>query len=411
MLISGGKAGKTGAPFRSVVGHGAFVLPGLRKARYLTLRMQESAVHENCVTSQGLNVTVSAVVAFKVANDPESIVNAGQRFLSDQNQMPELTGTIFAGHLRAIVGSMTLEQIITDRQALAVQVLDASKTEMATLGLRVDSFQIQSVDDMRSGYIDAMSAPHRAAIAQRAKTAQAQADQASAEAEQASKRQQIDYARQTQVAQAQATQDIQTAQANADAEVDQAKAKANQQVQLAQVAAQQAASLAGAEAKAQVTAQQAKADQAGPLAQAQAQLAVTQAQAELKARQVELTARQLEIDVVKPAQADAQKVQIAATAQAAAQTTLAQAAASNDKIALQQLLIEKLPDIVEAAASAYAGSNVTILNGADGVGDMTAKIVAQGLAILDTVKSGVLGGQNGSRPAETGQPVVRAGRS
>ena len=81
--------------------------------------MAEAEVAETCVTKQGIPLQVKAIIAFKVGNDPESIVNAGQRFLSDQNQMSVLTGRIFAGHLRSIIGSMTVEEIITERQKLA----------------------------------------------------------------------------------------------------------------------------------------------------------------------------------------------------------------------------------------------------------------------------------------------------
>jgi len=109
MLISGGRYGLKESPFRVVTGHGAFVMPGFRKARYLTLSMQEAEVSETCVTKQGISLNVRAVIAFKVGNDTESIVNAGQRFLSDQDQMSVLTGRIFAGHLRSIIGYMTVE--------------------------------------------------------------------------------------------------------------------------------------------------------------------------------------------------------------------------------------------------------------------------------------------------------------
>src|SRR5947209_3036225 len=162
MLISGGKT--EGAPFRVVTGHGAFVIPVFRKAEFLTLTLFESEVEEVCVTKQGISLNVKAVIAAKVGSDAESIVNAGQRFLADQNQMPVLTGRIFAGHLRSIIGSMTVEEIITERQRLASEVLDGSKEEMARMGLIVDSLQIQSIDDMRVGYIAAMAAPHNAAI-------------------------------------------------------------------------------------------------------------------------------------------------------------------------------------------------------------------------------------------------------
>jgi uncharacterized membrane protein YqiK len=111
MLISGGKNdGNT--PFRVVTGHGAFALPFLRKVRYLTLSMAEAEIEERCLSRQGIVLKVRAVIAFKVGNDPESIVNAGQRFLSDQNQMSvSLVGqgiTIFES-LRKNIGS-TAEQ-------------------------------------------------------------------------------------------------------------------------------------------------------------------------------------------------------------------------------------------------------------------------------------------------------------
>jgi hypothetical protein len=70
----------------------AFVLPFVRKVRFLTLAMCEAEVAEACVTRQAIALNVRAVIAFKVGNDEESIVNAARRFLSDQDQMSILTG-------------------------------------------------------------------------------------------------------------------------------------------------------------------------------------------------------------------------------------------------------------------------------------------------------------------------------
>jgi len=168
MLIWGGLRQPRGAPFRVVTGHGAFVIPIFQKVRYLTLATQEAAVAERCVTKQGVTLLVRAVIAFKVGNDPESIITAGWRFLSDQQQMPVLTGQIFAGHLRSIIGSMTVEEIVAERQRLANEVLDGSKAEMASLGLSIGSLQVQSIDDMGAGYIAAMAARHLAAMKRQA---------------------------------------------------------------------------------------------------------------------------------------------------------------------------------------------------------------------------------------------------
>ncbi len=375
MLISGGRRwrGSTSAPFRVVVGHGAFVFPLFRKARYLTLAMCESEVAETCVTRQGISLNVRSVIAFKVGNDDESIVNAGQRFLSDQDQMSTLTGRIFAGHLRSIIGSMTVEEIVTERQKLATEVLDGSKAEMAKIGLTVDSLQIQSIDDMNSGYIDAMAAPHNAAIQRQAQIAQAQATQQAAEAQQEAQRKQAEYARQTAVVQAQYK-----------AEIDQA---------------------------------QAKAAQVGPLTQAQAQMEVISAQAELARQQAELRERQLVAEVVKPAEAEAERVRIIAKADAERMRIQAEAAASHDRVALDRMLIDQLPQIVKEAAGGLAGANVNVLNGADGLSEIAAGLVGQGLTILDSIKKNLASSPesapangpsgNGSAPEGPPDPAAR----
>jgi uncharacterized membrane protein YqiK len=353
MLISGGRRHRETAPFRVVTGHGAFALPLFRKVGFLTLSMCEAEVAETCVTRQGIALNVRAVIAFKVGNDQESVVNAAQRFLSDQDQMSTLTGRIFAGHLRSIIGSMTVEEIVTERQKLATEVLDGSKAEMAKIGLIVDSLQIQSIDDMKAGYIEAMAAPHNAAIQRQAQIAQAQAQQMAAEAQQESLRKQAEYARQTAIVQAQYK-----------AEVDRA---------------------------------QAEAAQSGPLAQAQAQREVIAAQTELAERQAELRQQQLVAEVVKPAQADAERVRILAQAEAERIRIQAEAAASNNRVALDRMLIDQLPMIVKEAAGGLAGANVNVLNGADGLSEIAAGLVSQGLVILDLVKKGL----PATEPAQT----------
>ncbi|MFG1641671.1 SPFH domain-containing protein [Amycolatopsis sp. NPDC049252] len=345
MLISGGKNSSGAAPFRVVTGHGAFVMPIFRKVRFLTLAMNEAEVTEVCVTKQAIALTVRAVIAFKVGNDTESIVNAGQRFLSDQDQMSVLTGRIFSGHLRSIIGSMTVEEIITERQKLATEVLDGSAVEMAKIGLSVDALQIQSIDDMKLGYIAAMAAPHNAAIQRDAQIAQAVANKRAAEAEQESQRTQAEYARQTSIVQAQY--------------------------------------------RAEVEAAQAEAAQAGPLAQAKAQQEVIDARTELAQREAELRQQQLVAEVIKPADAEAERIRILALADAEKMRVQAEAAASNNRVALDRMLIDQLPLIVKEAGRGLAGANVNILNGADGLGEMAAGLVGQGLSILDSVKRGL----------------------
>ena len=135
----------------------------------------------------------------------------------------------------------------------------------------------------------------------------------------------------------------------------------------------------------------AEAAQAGPLAQAGAQLAVINAQAELARQQAELRQQQLVSEVVKPAEAEAERVRILAKADAERTRIQAEAAASNNRVALDQLLINQLPLIVKEAAAGLAGANVSVLNGADGLGEIAAGLVSQGLTILDSVRKGMPG--------------------
>ena len=385
MIVSGGRS-KGASPFKVVVGHGAWVLPGFRRVAFLDLSMFESSVTEVCVSRQGIPLKVTAVIAAKVASDEQSIVNAAQRFLADQSQMATLTGRVFAGHLRSIVGSMTVEDLITERQKLATEVLDASKEEMARIGLLVDALQISEISDGNAGYIAAMAAPHNAAIQRAAQVAQAEADQAAALARQLSQRAQAQYERDTVMAQAGYKSEQAAAQSQADAEAakaqqaalaaqaaynsdteaaqargtqlaaqarlqaqaEQAKVEATTkaaQAESARTAAQaeQGALAARAEYEAVTNAAQAKAAQAGPLAAARAQQEVIDQQTVAAQKRAALREQELVAEVVKPAQADAEKLEIIARAEAKKVELAAAAMATWNRVALDQLLMEQLP--------------------------------------------------------------------
>jgi uncharacterized membrane protein YqiK len=242
---------------------------------------------------------------------------------------------------------------------------------MARIGLSVDSLQIQSIDDKGSGYIRALAAPHQAAVNQAAQIAQAAADQASAMARQESERNQAEYARQTAVARAQYQAEIDVAQQ--------------------------------------------KAAQAGPLAAAQAQQAVLVEQARVAEKNAELREAQLIAEVIKPAQAEAERIRTLAQAQADATRLSAEAAAAEGRIALDQAIIDKLPDLVAASAEGLRGANLTVLDGAHGLNSAVASLAGQGMSILDAVRNGLpgprqqaIGAGNGASPDATSTGSERA---
>src|SRR5436309_5128827 len=213
--------------FKIVTGKGVLVLPGVQQVRRLSLDLREAELQIDCVTHQGIPLGIRGVVIFKVGDDFTSIANAARRFLDQQDQMDARVHNVFAGHLRAIVGNMTVEEMIRDREKLTGLTRQSSGMEMEKLGLIVDSLQIQEIDDP-TGYITNLGRPHAAAVASQARIAQAHADREATEQEQ-----------QAEALKAQARRDANIKQAGFQAEVDQASAKAKQAGPLSEAASRQ----------------------------------------------------------------------------------------------------------------------------------------------------------------------------
>jgi uncharacterized membrane protein YqiK len=129
---------------------------------------------------------------------------------------------------------------------------------------------------------------------------------------------------------------------------------------------------------------------------------VIAAQSDLARRQAELRERQLVAEVVKPAEAEAEKVRIIAQADAERIRIQAEAAASHNRVALDRMLIDQLPQIVKEAAAGLSGANVNVLNGAEGLSEMAASLVGQGLTIFESVRKNI--GASQEPPGPMGEP-------
>ena len=211
--------------FKIVTGKGTLVIPGVQTVRRLSLDLRESELSIDCVTHQGIPLGIRGVVIFKVGDDFTSIANAARRFLDQQEQMDQRVHNVFAGHLRAIVGNMTVEEMIRDREKLTSLTRESSGSEMEKLGLIVDSLQVQEIHDP-TGYIKNLALPHAAAVSREARIAQAHADREATTAEQ-----------QADALKAEARRESMIKQAGFQAEVDQAAAQARQAGPLADASA------------------------------------------------------------------------------------------------------------------------------------------------------------------------------
>jgi len=178
LIVTGFGAGgesDSGTAFKIVVGKGAAVIPGFQVARKLSLDTRSTQLEVECVTQQGIALNVEGVVIYKMGDDPRSIPNAARRWLDQQQIMNATIRDVFAGHLRSLVGGLTIEEMIRQRERLTNEVCASSADEMAKLGLQVDSLQIQEIDDP-TGYIANLARPHTAAVQSAARIAQADAD-------------------------------------------------------------------------------------------------------------------------------------------------------------------------------------------------------------------------------------------
>jgi flotillin len=269
LLISGSKRHEQNTEFRIVTGRGCFVWPFKHKARVLSLASREAEIAEECITSQGVRIIVRAVAVFKVGDDRASIASAARRFLSGQDRMEEVAGCMFAAHLRAVLGGMTVEQAITERDRVTGELGKRSRAEMGKLGLLVDAVEIQQIEDT-SGYIANLAAPHAAAAASQARIAQANADLEACE-----------RAREVAELKAVYERDLELKRAGYLAETEKVKAEAAQ---------------------------------AGPLTEARAAQEVTEQQMVLAQRQAELSALRLEAEVRQAADAEAYRRRVLAQA-------------------------------------------------------------------------------------------------
>ena len=422
LLISGSRRRSQDTQFRIVTGHGCFVLPIKQKARFLSLSLQEAEIAEDCITTQGIRLHIRAIAAFKVGDDPLSIANAARRFLAEQDHMEELVGRIFAGHLRSIIGSLTVEEIIRERDRLAQEVKDGSHSEMEKLGIVVDSLQIQEIEDS-TGYINNIAAPHAAAVASQARIAAAKADQEATQREQEAAALKAQYVRDTNIKTAGFNAETEQAKARSAQAGPLAEAEASQQVieqqtlvaernaQLtdkrlesevrrpADAEAYKTRTLADANRDKVKAETEAEAFRLRALAEANRDTVAFNTEAEAN-RQRMLAEAEAEADKVRAA-GDAQAKKHAADGEAYSQRTVAAAEAEaidvraasladgNQALIAANKLIDALPQLVAEAAQGIAGSNLTILNGTEGVNQVAAGVVSQGLSIYEALRKSV----------------------
>ena len=282
-----------------VMGASVFVMPIVQKLYVLDLSSREIPVTiSSAVSKQGIRCDADAVAIVKVGGSAESIRSAAQRFLHQQGRIEQFTAQVLAGALRAIVGRLTVEEIIRDRAAFASAVAEEAEHSLTHQGLVLDAFQLEDIRTAGS-YLEDLGRPEAARVFKAAAIAEAQARQ---NAEQERMR--------AEEAITESERNLALKKAQVQAEIDAAKAKSAA---------------------------------AGPIVEAEQQQAILTQQQKVAERNAELKQRQLDTEVRKPADAARYKLEQEAEAgrnaavlqaDAARQTTIAAAQATAEQARL-----------------------------------------------------------------------------
>lgn len=258
---AGRKAALTEGGQRVVVGGRVFVWPVLQQGFSISLEQRQIGITVEGVDKNRIKIAIKASINFKVRGDEEGVRRAAQRFLSQQQALTDIIKESLEGSLRSIVGDMTIEQIISDRKGLSDRVVDSTKTDLSEQGLQVDLLNISDISTPGSDYLANLGRAENARARQVAEVSEAEARRAA----------------------------------------EFAVIEAAEQI----AERQKALDLKKAEIKAQTDRANAEAEAAGQLARAEQDKLVATLQRDALAEQARVTEEQLDIDVRKPAEAQA----------------------------------------------------------------------------------------------------------
>jgi flotillin len=295
---------ESGNKIKIVRGGGTFVLPVFQQAEPLSLLSIKLDVQTPEVyTEQGVPVMADGVAIIKVGSSIGEIATAAEQFLGKSREdMENEAREVLEGHLRSILGSMTVEEIYKNRDKFSQEVQRVASQDLAKMGLMIVSFTIKDVRD-KNGYLDALGKPRIAQVKRDADIATAEAEKETrikrAEADKEARKAELE--RLTEIAEAEKINQLKLAEFRREQDI--AKARADQAYHLEE-----------AKAKQEVTEQQ-----------MQIKIIERQKQIELEEKEILRRERQYDSEVKKKADADRYAVEQAAAAEKAKQMAEADA--------------------------------------------------------------------------------------
>ncbi|XP_021921520.1 flotillin-1 isoform X1 [Zootermopsis nevadensis] len=384
-----------------VPGGRAFVWPTIQCVQRISLNTMTLQVESPTVyTSQGVPISVTGIAQVKIqGQNEEMLLAACEQFLGKQeHEIQHIALVTLEGHQRAIMGSMTVEEIYKDRKKFSKQVFEVASSDLVNMGITVVSYTLKDIRDEEGakGYLKSLGMARTAEVKRDARIGEAEArrdaqiKEAIAEEERMASR----FLNDTEIAKAQ--RDFELKKAAYDVEVQTKKAEAELAYEL----------------QAAKTKQRIKEEQMQILVVERSQeIAVQDQEMQRKERELEATVRRpAEAEkykleklaeanrnrVILEAEAEAESVRVRGEAEAFAIEAKARAEAEQmakkadawkdyKEAAMVDMLLDTLPKVAaEVAAPLSQAKKITMVSSGQGeIG--AAKLTGEVLSIVSRV--------------------------
>ncbi|MBO0431647.1 flotillin family protein [Enterococcus sp. DIV0660C] len=400
LIISGSYLGKKNVhtdesnnKIKIVRGGGAFVLPVFQRSNRISLLSSKLDVSTPEVyTEQGVPVMCDGTSIIKIGSSVEEIATAAEQFLGKTtDELENEAREVLEGHLRSILGSMTVEEIYQNRDKFSQSVQEVASVDLAKMGLIIVSFTIKEVRD-KNGYLDSLGKPRIAQVKRDAEIAEAEALKETrikkAQAEKES--QAAELQRQTEIAESVKEKELKLATYKQEQDV--AKAKADQAYNLESARAQQQVieqemQMKVVERQKQIELEEkeiirrekqydsevkkkADADRYAKEQEAQAQKVKEVTEAEAERFRVEALAEAQASQTRLAGQAEAEAILAKGKAEAEAKQKIADAFKEYGEAAVLSMVIEMLPQLMREAAQPLGNiEKISVVDTGSGSGE------------------------------------------
>ena len=422
LIIAGSRRSSGG--IRVVVGGGAIVYPLVNVAKRISLEIQSIPVGlSGAVTSHGVPVAVEGIVNVKIADDEDAIRQAAQRFLDSQARIPEIVRNVMEGSLRTIIGQLTVDELIRDRELFASRVQEVANGDLQGTGLAIDVFTIQSISDSEQ-YIENLGRKAAAEVRRDAEIAEAESGREAREKQELARQRVLEAEKATRLKEQAIMQEVAAAEARAEQSKPLADAEARREVvlqetEVAELVAKRRDKELDAEIRRTADAERYAAEQS---AEAHRYKIKADAEAARDRRLLEAEAEKANLESVAAGKAfeerELGRAKAEATlsigeAEAEAMDKKAQAYKEYEEAATLELLVSRLPDVARAIAEPIGNvKDITIIDteGANKLTRVTANTVQQVDAVLESFTGASLSDlvgrylSNGGNGAPEGSP-------